>query len=188
MRRYLPVAVAAMVVGAGAAAAGQGAGGSSAAPAAVHRATLDTATGVQIINQYGGLCLDAEDDANGNPNDNGDKVQLWDCNGQANQHWIVNIPNTMSATGTVVNVASGKCLDAEDDANGNPNNNGDKVQLWTCNGSQNQQWFASDGDGFGNAYGLALDAEQDAKGNPTENGDKVQLWQSTGGLNQNFLY
>jgi hypothetical protein len=92
--RAVAVAAAAMVVGAGAAAAaGQGAGGSSAAPAAVHRATLDTATGVQIINQYGGLCfgnafgleLDAEQDAKGNPTENGDKVQLWRNTGGMNQ-------------------------------------------------------------------------------------------------------
>ncbi|MBL1104375.1 ricin-type beta-trefoil lectin domain protein [Streptomyces sp. 5-8] len=75
------------------------------------------------------------------------------------------------------------CLDA--DANTIPQN-GTKVQLWGCNGNDNQVWYFSvvstgnyyvqTGQGF-----QCLDA--DANTIP-QNGTKVQLWGCTGGRNQ----
>jgi hypothetical protein len=60
---------------------------------------------------------------------NGNKVQIWDCDGLASaQNWTVN------ANGTVT--IDGGCLDIT----GANFNNGTLVELWTCNGGTNQQW------------------------------------------------
>jgi Ricin-type beta-trefoil lectin domain len=56
-------------------------------------------------------------------------VEIWDCNGGSNQAWT-------AENGTLVNPASGKCLD-------DPNlstTNGTQLEIWTCNGGSNQQW------------------------------------------------
>ncbi|MGC9665371.1 RICIN domain-containing protein [Planosporangium sp. 12N6] len=60
----------------------------------------------------------------------GAKVQIWDCNGGANQQWTIN------ANGTITGVQSGLCLDV----NGNATANGTTVILWTCTAAANQRW------------------------------------------------
>ena len=72
-----------------------------------------------------GKCLDAPVGASA-----GAKVQLWDCNGGANQQW------SLGADGTVRGVASGLCLDVDR----NLTANGTLVLLWTCNAAVNQRW------------------------------------------------
>jgi alpha-galactosidase len=76
-----------------------------------------------------GKCLDAYN----NQTAPGTKVEIWDCNGQANQQWSVN------ADGTISGVQSGLCLDVT--SNGTANNS--PVELWTCNGGSNQRWTLS---------------------------------------------
>ncbi len=78
---------------------------------------------------YGTKCLDAYN----NGTTNGTVVDIWDCNGGANQKWTVN------SSGTLTNDQSGLCLDA----NGNGTGNGTKLVLWTCNGGANQRWTLS---------------------------------------------
>jgi Ricin-type beta-trefoil lectin domain-like len=173
-------------------------GGSTAAAASPHHATANakaaTMTNVQILNASRRLCLDAENDARHNPGQNGDKVQLWACLGHANQHWTVHSgPN---GVGTITNSASGKCLDAETfDNNHEPGIDGDKVQLYSCNGSANQQWLVGrpglPGSILNNGTPLdphALDAENDPLHNPGQNGDKVQMWHYRGTSNQQWIY
>jgi hypothetical protein len=60
----------------------------------------------------------------------GTKVELWPCNGGANQKW------TVGSNGTIVGQQSGLCLDVTgaDTAAGTP------LEIWTCNGGSNQQW------------------------------------------------
>ncbi|MEO3807756.1 phospholipase A2 [Sphaerisporangium sp. B11E5] len=78
-------------------------------------------------------CLDADVHGIGV---NGTRVQLWDCNGQAQQFWIIGksgpfgreIRNARDLT---------KCLDADLNTIGA---NGTKVQLWDCNDSRQQRW------------------------------------------------
>jgi hypothetical protein len=72
-----------------------------------------------------GKCVDD----NAGSSANGTKVQMWDCNGGANQQW-------QALNGTLVNPVSGKCLDdpAFNTANGT------HLDIWTCNGGANQQW------------------------------------------------
>jgi len=57
-------------------------------------------------------------------------VQLWDCNGGANQVW------RPQADGTLRNPLSNKCLDAP----GRSSADGTPLQIWDCNGGTNQQW------------------------------------------------
>ena len=62
--------------------------------------------------------------------DNGTLLEIWDCNGGANQQWNLN------SDGTVVGRESGLCLDAT----GAGTANGTTVEIWTCNGQSNQKW------------------------------------------------
>jgi Ricin-type beta-trefoil lectin domain len=143
----------------------------------------DTVTDVQIENSLPGynLCLDAETDSGGNPDENGDKVQLWTCNsGAIQQRWDIHF--TVGSYGSITNdYGDHLCLDAEDDADSNPNDEGDKVQLWSCSGAANQQWTLESVTGgyylFDNAYGdgLSLAAENDSGGDPTQCGDNMQV-------------
>ncbi len=69
-----------------------------------------------------------------NQTTNGTKVQLYGCNGGANQKWAVN-PN-----GTITGTQSGLCLDVTGGDQPAGNVNGTPLELWSCNGGANQQW------------------------------------------------
>jgi Ricin-type beta-trefoil lectin domain/Putative Ig domain len=58
-------------------------------------------------------------------------VQVWRCNGSANQQWQV------ESNGTIEH--NGLCLDARHSGT----TSGTKVQLWTCTGANNQKWDTS---------------------------------------------
>ncbi|MFD8600452.1 ricin-type beta-trefoil lectin domain protein [Kitasatospora sp. NPDC059646] len=75
---------------------------------------------------HAGLCLDVV----GQATTPGSPVDLWTCNGGANQQW------TPQADGTLVGVQSGLCLD--DPAASTTD--GTRLVVWTCNGGANQRW------------------------------------------------
>jgi hypothetical protein len=60
---------------------------------------------------------------------NGTLIELWTCNGGANQQWT-------ASNGEIVNPHSGMCLD--DPASNTTN--GTQLILYTCNGGNNQKW------------------------------------------------
>ena len=101
---------------------------------------------------------------------NGNKIQLWDCTGGANQQW------TVASNGTLQ--VYGKCLDIT----GANYGNGTLVELWDCNGGANQQWQASNGELVNPASGKCLD---DPNFN-TANGTQLELWTCNGGSNQQW--
>jgi lysophospholipase L1-like esterase len=72
-----------------------------------------------------GKCLDSPTGAA-----TGAKAQIWDCSGAANQRWNLN------TDGTISNVQSGLCVDA----NNNATANGTVVVLRTCTAAANQRW------------------------------------------------
>jgi poly(3-hydroxybutyrate) depolymerase len=72
-----------------------------------------------------GKCLDITGASYGN----GTPIELWDCNGGANQQWH-------ASNGALVNPASGKCLDDP----GSNTANGTQLDLQACTGGTNQQW------------------------------------------------
>jgi hypothetical protein len=123
------------------------------------------------------ICLDAENDAGGKPNRDGDRVQVWECNAQAQQGW--HFWELSFDRYYVQNDFAGLCLDAENDGASSPYNWGDKVQLWTCNGQEQQIWRLTSTGMVNDLSGLYLEAEDDALLHPWENGDGVRLWGDT---------
>jgi Glycosyl hydrolase family 59/Ricin-type beta-trefoil lectin domain len=76
--------------------------------------------------QINGKCLDI---TGAGATADGTLVELWDCNGGTNQQWT-------AENGTLVNPASGKCLDDP----GFSTTNGTQLDIWDCNGGVNQNW------------------------------------------------
>jgi Glycosyl hydrolase family 12/Ricin-type beta-trefoil lectin domain len=125
-----------------------------------------TGQGQRIVGAQSGRCLDLPN-ASQTP---GTAVQLWDCNGQANQAWSY-------PSGRQLQVYGGMCLDAS----GAGTSNGTAVIIWSCNGQANQQWNVnSNGTITGVQSGLCLDAPG------TANGTRLQLWSCSGQANQRF--
>jgi hypothetical protein len=107
----------------------------------------------------GGKCVDvaADDTAT-----NGGAVQLWDCQGWAeDQHWAHFADNTLRVLG--------RCLDI----NGNGTANSTPVELWDCNGCGCQKWVQqSDGSLRNPQSGRCLDSP----GGATGNGTRLQIY------------
>jgi poly(hydroxyalkanoate) depolymerase family esterase len=125
---------------------------------------ISTATG-QIVGLASGRCLDVPSTTNRT------QLQLWDCNGGANQQF------TRTASGELR--VGGKCLDAE----GWGTAEGTRVVLWDCSGGVNQRWNVNANGTVTNAFnGLCLDA----MGGATANGTQIILWSCNGGSNQRW--
>jgi hypothetical protein len=102
----------------------------------------------KIVNPASGKCVDIYN----NDFSNEAKVQLYDCNGGANQEWSLQ-------EGTIVNPSSGKCLDIYNHDGLSPDQYKDetKVELYTCNGNPNQQWELQGGQLVNPPSGKCLD-------------------------------
>ena len=87
-------------------------------------AAADSGPNGPVRLNLGGKCLDDT----GSSSANGNKVQMWACNGGAAQNW------TYAEDGTLR--IHGKCLDAIGDGT----TSGTGVQIWSCTGAGNQQW------------------------------------------------
>src|SRR3954469_707270 len=86
-----------------------------------------------------GRCLDVP---NASQTD-GTLLQIWDCNGNANQQW------TLTSAGQLT-VYGSKCLDVPNHAT----TAGTRVQILTCGGGANEQWRgASRRTGGGGGWG-----------------------------------
>lgn len=83
----------------------------------------------------------------------------------------------LPATGKLVGVASGRCLDDP----GGSTTAGTQVDIWDCGGGANQQWTYTSGRAL-TTKGLCLDAS----GGATTPGTKVILWTCTGSANQQW--
>ncbi|MBV9024451.1 MAG: ricin-type beta-trefoil lectin domain protein [Streptomycetaceae bacterium] len=139
---------------------------------AAHRAVKSNAVGTYVVihslySRTSGQCLDVDINAHGV---NGNKVQVWACNGSAQQRWIA--WNDYSVESVKY---PGMCLDADTNGQGA---NGTKVQLWRCNASTQQKWYTRANDlaiynwRFNNNNNTVLDRDNNVPGN----GAKVQLW------------
>ncbi|NUR29905.1 MAG: galactosylceramidase [Catenulispora sp.] len=121
-----------------------------------------------IIGSGSGRCVDVP----GASQSNGTQVELWDCNGGANQQWTATSANELRVYGS-------SCLDAA----GSGTTAGTKVDIYTCNGQANQKWtLNADGTITGTQSGLCLDAT----GAGTSNGTLLELWTCNGGSNQKW--
>ncbi|WP_432933148.1 lectin [Microbispora sp. CA-135349] len=115
-----------------------------------------------------GRCLDVS----GASQNNGAQVQIWDCNGQANQRWT-------STSAGELRVYGNKCLDV----NGAGTADGTSVIIWDCNGQNNQKWrLNSDG----SITAVGANKCLDVSNNGTANGSKVHIWTCHGGTNQQW--
>jgi alpha-galactosidase len=118
-------------------------------------------------------CLDAA----GGATDPGTVIEIWDCNGGANQ------AVTLTSAGELRLYGGTQCLDAYD----NQTASGTKVELWTCNGGANQQWRLNpDGTVTGVQSGLCLDVTGGDKPAGNVNGVPLELWTCNGGANQQW--
>jgi hypothetical protein len=113
-------------------------------------------------------CLDVP----GQSTANGTLLQIWDCNGGANQQWT-SLPNGE------LQVYGSKCLDVP----GHATAAGTRVEIWDCNGGANQQWnLNSDGTVTGRESGLCLDVA----GAGTANATPADISACSGGGNQKW--
>ncbi|GIF13443.1 endo-1,4-beta-xylanase (glycosyl hydrolase family 10) [Actinoplanes teichomyceticus] len=118
----------------------------------------------RIVGAQSGRCLDVP---NASQN-NGTRVQLYDCNGQTNQTWTLTSSRQLTVYGS-------RCLDAAGSGNGSA------VQIYSCNGQANQQWNVNaNGTITGVQSGRCLDVWG------TGNGQQVQLYDCNGQANQRF--
>ncbi|MFI9783143.1 endo-alpha-N-acetylgalactosaminidase family protein [Kitasatospora sp. NPDC051984] len=132
--------------------------------------TCPVPTSGPIVGAASHRCVDIP----GSDSTNGTGIDLWDCNGGANQTW------TFPGDGTIRSL--GKCLDVA----GHGTTNGTRVALWDCNGGANQQWTYDSATGTftGAESGLCLDATDAA----TDNGTPLEIWSRTGGANQQWTH
>jgi len=122
----------------------------------------------QLVSAQSGRCLDVP----GQSTANGTQVEIWDCNGGANQQWA-------SLSNGELQVYGNKCLDVPNHAT----TAGTRVQIYDCNGGANQQWtLNSNGTVVGRESGLCLDVT----GAGTANSTAVDIWTCSGTNNQKW--
>ncbi|WP_432866983.1 non-reducing end alpha-L-arabinofuranosidase family hydrolase [Microbispora rosea] len=128
-----------------------------------------SAAAAPLVSVASGRCLDVS----GNTDALGTALQIWDCNGQANQAF------EFTSSGELRTFNGTRCLDAYNMGT----TNGTKVVIWSCNGQNNQKWRQNaDGTIAGVQSGLCLDVV----GAGTSNGSQVQLYSCWGGDNQKW--
>ncbi|MEV4415751.1 glycoside hydrolase family 97 catalytic domain-containing protein [Catellatospora sp. NPDC049609] len=117
---------------------------------------------------YGTRCLTAAGTTDGSA------VQINDCGTATTRQW------TVGGDGSVVNAASGKCLDAY--ANGTAN--GTALIVWTCNGGANQKWHRNSTPA--SLKGVASARCVDVPNSNQANGTRPALWDCHRATNQTW--
>jgi non-reducing end alpha-L-arabinofuranosidase len=101
----------------------------------------------------------------------GNKVQMWDCDGNTGaQNWTVNSNGTLTIDGGCMDITGAVYAD------------GTLIEWWTCNGGANQQWESENGELVNPHSGMCLD---DPAFNTTE-GTQLILYACNGGSNQKW--
>jgi beta-xylosidase len=128
-----------------------------------------SAAAAPLVNGASGRCLDVR----GNVATAGTALQIWDCNGQANQAF------EFTSAGELRTFNGTRCVDA----NGAQTTPGTQVIIWSCNGQANQQWRQNaDGSITGVQSGLCLGVT----GAGTANGTAIVLWNCNGQADQRW--
>jgi beta-glucosidase len=124
-----------------------------------------------LLNPQSGLCL-TDPGSSTNP---GTQTQIQACNGASDQVWKSPAGTTSGGGGTTgtgaVTGYQGLCLDV----NGANTANGTKVDIYTCNGTNAQQWTVES-----NSTLQALGKCLDVTGGGTANGTLVDLYTCNG--------
>ncbi|MFI5527769.1 RICIN domain-containing protein [Kitasatospora sp. NPDC051853] len=129
-----------------------------------------------LIHTFNGKCVEVENSGTGN----GDRVQQWDCVGQAGAVWYGEWQGEYEY---IKNSNSGKCLEVENSGTGN----GDRVQQWDCVGQAGAKWYPVNA---GNGYvyfknhhsGKCLEVENSGY----SNGARIQQWDCVGQAGSKF--
>ncbi|MFF4370555.1 ricin-type beta-trefoil lectin domain protein [Streptomyces sp. NPDC001594] len=123
-----------------------------------NHSTVPSAAGTALVSRVSdSKCAD---DSGGGTAD-GNRIQIWDCNGTDAQKFEIRENGELRVLG--------KCVDAAD--------HGTLVQLWTCNGTGPQQWLPqADGSLYNPMNNRCVDLPQ---GRP-DNGVQLQLWPCNG--------
>jgi hypothetical protein len=107
----------------------------------------DVSVQIQPISGGGSFCLDAARDVT----HDGDKVQIWQCHGSANQRWTITT-STDDKERAIIGIG-GYCLDVRADST----QAGAPAQLWKCHFQQNQRFTVEpDGHIFERVSGRCL--------------------------------
>lgn len=121
----------------------------------------------QIKGAGSGRCIDVPNAST----TNGTQLQVYDCNGRANQQWTYTTSRQLTVYGS-------KCLDAAGQANAS------KVQIYDCNGQASQQWIL---DPNGNITSVQSGLCLDVVNQGTTNGALLQLYTCTTQANQKWV-
>jgi len=126
--------------------------------------TTPPSSASQIVGAQSSRCVDVPNSSQSN----GTRVQLYDCNRQANQSWTYTSGKQLQVYGTM-------CLDAAGSGNGAA------VQIYSCHSQTNQQWNVNSNGTISSAQsGRCLDVWS------TANGAQIQLYDCHGQTNQRF--
>ncbi|MEU2771753.1 protein kinase [Streptomyces sp. NPDC007162] len=104
--------------------------------------------------------------------------QVWGCNATAAQEWALYRVAGQDSQYLVVNRGSHLCLDADA---GTAAQNGQKIQVRTCDGLSAQRWRLDGGTLVSVPDGFCLDADAPTSG---QDGQPVQGWGCAGSANQ----
>eukprot|EP01083_Nonionella_stella_P198554 728873_1 len=113
---------------------------------------------------------------------NGAKVQVWDCNGAVQQTFYFE-PSSVQGRFLIKSAFTNddNCLDVHDPQH-TSGENGAKVQMWDCNGADQQQWYI-EGNAIKSSNGKCLDVHVP---DITNDGGKIQIWDCNGQPQQQF--
>jgi glucose/arabinose dehydrogenase len=129
----------------------------------------EAVTGSPVVGLASGRCLDVVAQSQADQA----RLNLYDCNGQANQAW------TLTAAGELRVYDQPKCLDVAGEDTTAPA----VVQIYRCTGNANQKWRVNaDGSITGVQSGLCLDVTAEN----TANGAEVGMWTCNGQGNQKW--
>lgn len=129
--------------------------------------TLESVT--PLVSSASGRCLDVK----GNVDTPGTTLDVWDCNGQANQAF------EFTSAGELRTMSGTRCVDAFDDRT----TPGASAVIRSCDGRATQVWRQNtDGSVTGVRSALCLDVN----GAGTANGTAVVLWTCNGQSNQKW--
>jgi alpha-galactosidase len=141
----------------------------------IYRVTPGSGTSIGTAQPLQGASSSRCVDINGNVTTPGTKVDIWDCDGGANQSW------TFTSAGELK--ADGLCLDASEGGT----SAGTKLIVWTCHGGTNQKFkFNADGSITGTQSGLCVDVTGGDKPAGNVNGVQLELWGCNDDANQNW--
>jgi len=132
---------------------------------------------MSIVNVGSGRCLDVP---NGTSTP-GTQMQIWDCVGNVQQHWTLNvISGTPGLTGTLRPAYGSGCLDIST----GKQFSGQKVQIYTCNGTTAQVWTLKQDGTIRSTSGFCLDVI----GGKTPNGTKMDIYNCNGTGAQRWIW